>query len=99
MTDTPEVTEFPNHIFDLVGELMEVKGRIAQLAGREREAQQIRDHGSRELLELAERVQANTSRLLRLQREIERKRAILRGCAVVASVFVSVLLVRVCEIL
>ncbi|TGO65438.1 hypothetical protein BCON_0002g00200 [Botryotinia convoluta] len=67
MTDTPQANEFLNHIFDLVGELMEVEVRIAQLQGRKR---QIFDHGSQELLELAERIQENNSRHLRLQREI-----------------------------
>ncbi|TGO27646.1 hypothetical protein BPAE_0039g00560 [Botrytis paeoniae] len=99
MTDTPQFNEFLNHIFDLVGELMEVEVRIAQLQGQEREAQQIFDNGSQVMLELAERIQENNSRHLRLQREIERKRSILRGCAVVGSVFVSVLLARVCKIL
>ncbi|TGO34742.1 hypothetical protein BHYA_0184g00230 [Botrytis hyacinthi] len=99
MPDTPRVNEFLNQIFDLTGALMESEIRIAQLAGREREAQQIFVRGSQELLELAERVQENNSLHLRLQQEIERKRTLLCACAVVGSVFASVFLARVCEIL
>ncbi|TGO13034.1 hypothetical protein BTUL_0078g00430 [Botrytis tulipae] len=99
MPDTPRINELVNQIFDLTGQLMASEMRIAQLAGQEREAQRIFARGSQELLELAERVQENNSRHFRLQQEMERKRAMLCACAVVGSVFASVLLARVCEIL
>ncbi|KAF7902857.1 hypothetical protein EAF00_002759 [Botryotinia globosa] len=95
MPDTPRINEYLNQIFDLKGALMASEMRIAQLSGLEREAQRIYARGSQELLELAERVQENNSRHLRLQQEMERKRAMLCACAVVGSVFASVLLARV----
>lgn len=72
--------------------------RAAQLAGRQREAQRIFARGSQELLELAERVQANNSRHFRLQQELDRRLAMLCACAVVGSVFASAFLARVCGI-
>ncbi|KAF7911240.1 uncharacterized protein EAF01_002747 [Botrytis porri] len=95
----PRINEYLNQIFDLLGELMTSEIRIAQLPGRERDAQQIFAQGTQVLNELAERIQENNSHHFRLQQEIERRAAVLRGCAVVGSVFLSEQLARVCEIL